>query len=132
MSGSAPSAVGLGLVATGGFAGALSRYAVEMAVPSALAATLAVNVLGSFALGLLFYGSRGGAVGDRAMLVAATGFVSSFTTYSAFVADMAAVAPTTAGLYVAGSYALGFGAAGLGGHGGRWLVAAVDGPGGGQ
>jgi len=121
MSGSTPSAVGIGLVATGGFVGALSRYAVEVAIPSALVATLAVNVLGSFALGVLFYGNRGGLVGERAMLGAATGFISSFTTYSAFVVDTTAVAPTTAGLYVAGSYALGFGAAGLGGYGGRRL-----------
>jgi CrcB protein len=126
MSGQSPTAPGTALVAVGGFGGALSRYAVEVALPSALAATLAVNVLGSFALGVLFFANRrGDLVDERTMLVAATGFLSSFTTYSTFVLDTAAAAPVVAGAYVAGSYALGFGAAVLGRRGSRRLVARM-------
>jgi CrcB protein len=82
-----------------------------------------VNVLGSFALGVLFFGSReGDLVSERAMLVAATGFLSSFTTYSTFVIDTVTATPAVAGVYVVGSYALGFGAALAGGHSGRHLA----------
>lgn len=99
------------LVGVGGFAGALSRYAVDLIAPSLLA-TLAVNVAGSFALGLLFYTQRQGDIlTAHTMLVAATGFVSSFTTYSTFVVDAVTATPIIAGAYVLASYLLGFGAA---------------------
>lgn len=125
------SAVGTALVAIGGFAGALLRYATETAAPSTLAATLLVNVLGSFTLGVLFYRTRhGGALGERTWLLVATGGVSSFTTYSTFVVDTVLAAPVTAGLYVLASYTLGFAAAAVGGYGGRRLAGARPSPGG--
>jgi len=103
------------LVGIGGFAGANLRYAVDLAVGSGLAATLLVNVLGSLALAVLLYESvligRGS---QRARLTLATGFLSSFTTYSTFVIVTVQSAPLAALGYVLVSYALGFAAVGLG------------------
>ncbi|WP_253738925.1 fluoride efflux transporter FluC [Halohasta salina] len=68
------------LIAVGGFAGANLRGFVDLLVPGSLAGTLAVNVLGSFALGVLVYDSLGQpAIADNARLVFGTGFLSSFT-----------------------------------------------------
>ena len=106
-----PTLTGTLFVALGGFLGATARYGVDVALPSALGATLAVNVVGSFLLGVLFFRSRRDDLLDRRlMLLIATGFVSSFTTYSTFVIDALFAAPVTAGLYVIGSYLLGFAA----------------------
>ena len=97
------------LIAVGGFAGANLRQFVGLLVPGTLAGTLAVNVLGSFALGVLVYDSLGQpAITDNARLVFGTGFLSSFTTYSAFVIDTVLVEPSTALGYVAVSYVAGF------------------------
>ncbi|ERH04045.1 MAG: integral membrane protein possibly involved in chromosome condensation [Halorubrum sp. J07HR59] len=41
------------VVGIGGFAGSNLRYFVDLTVPNSLAATLTVNVIGCFALGLL-------------------------------------------------------------------------------
>ena len=47
------------LVASGGFAGALSRHAVAAVLAESFPwGTLAVNVVGAFALGLFVYGTR--------------------------------------------------------------------------
>jgi CrcB protein len=101
------------LVALGGSAGASARYAVDLVVPG-LAATLAVNVVGALCLGVVVFGRRAGWTPDeRVVLVVATGFLSAFTTYSTFVVDTVGAAPLTAGGYVLGSYALGFGAVAL-------------------
>ncbi len=104
------------LVAVGGFLGATARHAVDAAVGGLLAGsptgagTMAANVAGSFALGLLV--AR--APGARTRLLVGTGALSSFTTYSAFVADAVALGPLAGAGYVAASYATGFAAAGLG------------------
>ncbi|WP_129114553.1 fluoride efflux transporter CrcB [Halegenticoccus tardaugens] len=70
------------LVGTGGALGALLRHAVYRAVDSDRfpTATLAVNAVGSFALGLVAFG---GFESDLA-LFAGTGACGSFTTYSTF------------------------------------------------
>lgn len=72
------------LVGLGGAVGATLRYAVgqaladdDTAVP---AATLAVNTLGTFALGLLTFAG----VGDGALLLFGTGTCGAFTTFSSF------------------------------------------------
>ena len=97
------------LIAVGGFAGANLRYFVDLAVPDALVATLLVNVLGSFALGVVLYESlRVGVGSEQARLVLGTGVLSSFTTFSTFVLDAVTAAPTVAAAYVLGSYVLGF------------------------
>ncbi|EMA61680.1 Camphor resistance CrcB protein [Halorubrum distributum JCM 13561] len=116
------------LVALGGFLGAVARHAVDVGVGRALAAsaagagpavlggpptgagTLVANAAGSFALGLLL--TR--ASSDRLRLFVGTGALSSFTTYSTFVADAVAIGTPAGVWYVAVSYATGFAAAALG------------------
>jgi CrcB protein len=95
----------------GGFAGSNLRYLFELLLPSALIATFAANVLGCLALGFFFYeGKYGDSISRPARTVIATGFISSFTTYSTFVVDAATATPAVAIVYVAGSYVLGFAA----------------------
>lgn len=97
------------LVAFGGFAGATCRYLVDLAAPVGFPwGTLAVNVVGSFLLGVLLYESRlVGALSAETRLVVGTGFLSSFTTYSTFAVETATLDPTLAVLNVAANYALG-------------------------
>ncbi|GAA0546459.1 CrcB family protein [Halorubrum ejinorense] len=123
------------LVAVGGFLGAVARHAVDGAVTATVAAaalgggltpfstpptglgTLVANVAGSFALGLLL--SR--APSARTRLLVGTGALSSFTTYSTFVADAVALGTPAGAWYVGVSYATGFAAAALGlAVGGGW------------
>lgn len=70
------------LVGTGGALGAVARYTVGQFVTSDRFpfSTLAVNVVGSFALGLVVFA---GLNSDVALLVG-TGACGSFTTYSSF------------------------------------------------
>jgi CrcB protein len=70
------------LVGVGGALGALLRHLVaeRLDVEAAPLGTVAVNVLGSFALGLLVFGDSGG----DAVLFLGTGAAGSFTTYSSF------------------------------------------------
>ncbi|WP_226022193.1 CrcB family protein [Halomicrobium salinisoli] len=114
---------GLALVAAGGFAGATSRHAVAVAAPAPELGTLAVNVAGSFALGLLLDAARRtDAVSQRTRLLLGTGFLSSFTTYSAFAVETAALAPRWAVANVVANYALGFLAVVMAGLVGRWTA----------
>jgi CrcB protein len=100
------------LVAVGGFAGAACRHAVALALPGGFPwGTLAVNVAGSFLLGAVVFSDR---LPPRVRLALATGFLSSFTTYSTFAFQTATLAPALAGANVAANYGLGFGAALLG------------------
>lgn len=99
----------LGLVAAGGAAGAVTRHAVAVAVGTPLG-TLAANVAGSLLLGLLVARS----LPDRVASFAATGFCSSFTTYSTFAAETLALAPPLAVGYVVATYGLGIVAAAVG------------------
>ena len=96
------------LIAVGAFAGANLRYAVGLQLPG-LAGTLAANVLGSVALGLLLYRGRFvGRLSQEVRLLAGTGLLSSFTTYSTFVLDAVGAAPALALGYLVSTYALGF------------------------
>lgn len=97
------------MVALGGFAGATLRYAVSVAIPGA-GGTLAVNVLGSFALGTFITSVSS----HRAQLFFGTGLLSSFTTYSTFAVQTASLSPVGGALNVGANYALGFAAAALG------------------
>ncbi|WP_135852202.1 fluoride efflux transporter CrcB [Halorussus salinus] len=98
------------LVAVGGFTGAIARYAVAAALPGGFPwGTLAVNVAGSFALGvLLFEATLTGRLSSETRLVLGTGFLSSFTTYSTFAVQTAALSPRWAVANVAANYTLGF------------------------
>lgn len=110
-------------VALAGAAGALARYAVHRVVESRHAArlpwgTVVVNVSGSLALGVVTgLVIRHGFDPDLRVIVG-TGFLGSFTTYSAFayetfaLADDGAVVPAVAN--VAGSVVAGLAAAAAG------------------
>lgn len=101
-------ALGVGLVALGGFVGALARHGVDVLAGDVTGlGTLAVNVVGSFALGYLITRS----VGARTRLLVGTGAISSFTTYSTFTADAVALGTLGGTAYVAVTYGLGFAAA---------------------
>lgn len=96
------------LIAIGGFAGSNLRYFVDLLRPG-IGGTLVVNALGSFVLGFLLYEAvHAGLLTGRTRLVAATGFLSSFTTYSTFALETAQAPPALLGANVLGSYALGF------------------------
>ena len=113
----------LALVGVGGFAGANLRYAAALLAPG-LTGTLAVNAVGSLALGFLVYEAA-----DRGLLAAesrvllGTGFLSSLTTYSAFAVQTASLSPVLLVGNVAANYALGF----AGVLAGRWLAVTYGG-----
>ena len=108
------------LVALAGAAGAACRYAVILAVgPRPFpVATLFVNVVGSFLLGLVLAAGAGDRLSPQAVTTIAVGFLGAFTTFSTFSwelfnlgrADRVAVAA----LYLAISVAAGVLAAGFG------------------
>ena len=97
------------LVAIGGFAGALSRHGVALALPDAFPwGTLVVNVAGAFVLGLIVHETAArGRIPDAARLFLSTGFVASFTTYSTFAGETVALEPWLAAVNVGLNYALG-------------------------
>ena len=101
----------IGLVAGGGFLGANARYIVGLIIPTPLLATGISNVVGCFFLGLIMLDSRSqNYISKRFRLLLGTGFISSFTTYSAFALQIVSTQPVTAVAYIVTSYTLGFGA----------------------
>lgn len=102
---------GLLLVALGGALGAVARYGVGLAAAQAFGAafpwgTLAVNVVGGLAMGVLV-----GVGGDeRLRLLFGVGVLGGFTTFSAFSLETALMfergAMVSASLYVIGSVTL--------------------------
>lgn len=80
------------LVGLGGAIGALLRYATTRVVADGTLpyGTLAVNVVGSFVLGLLTFGGAGG---ETALLVG-VGACGSYTTFSSFAHDTVRLAET--------------------------------------
>lgn len=94
------------VVGTGGAIGAVLRYLVGLYLPSERFpfATLAVNALGSFALGLLTFA---GTSGDLSLLLG-LGVCGSFTTYSSFSVETVRLwetgSPLRAGIYAAGTF----------------------------
>ena len=134
--GRAPSAAtSLALVAAGGSAGTLVRAALEWAWPAAPGhlptTTLALNVVGALALGLLL-----GALGEgrpRLRLALGTGVLGGLTTHSTFILEShrlltsggAGGHPALGAAYLVGSMVAGLGAAGLG----LWLAARLRRPG---
>lgn len=68
------------LVGLGGVLGALARHAVGARVETGTVDTLAVNVLGSLALGALLAVP----LADATLALLATGFCGAFTTFSTF------------------------------------------------
>ena len=104
------------LVALAGAAGVLGRYGITQAFGAAAApwSVLAVNVAGSFAIGVL----AGAGASEDVRLVAGIGFLGGFTTFSTFsldvFADLEAGRPGRALAYVLLSVGLGIGAAAVG------------------
>lgn len=105
-------------VALLGGVGAVGRFVAEAAVSRRLKGfpwgTLAVNVSGSFGLGLL----AGAGVHGDALLIAGTALLGSYTTFSAWMLETErlgeAVRLRAAAANVVVSFALGLGAAELG------------------
>jgi CrcB protein len=111
------------LVFVGGGMGAAARHAINRAGLAVLGPgfpwwTLAVNVSGSFAIGLLagLFGAM--ETGQNARLFVITGFLGGFTTFSAFSLDALTLwergAPIQAGMYIVGSMVLSLFAAAVG------------------
>jgi len=111
------------LVFVGGGMGAAARHAINRAGLAVLGPgfpwwTLAVNVSGSFAIGLLagLFGAM--ETGQNARLFLITGFLGGFTTFSAFSLDALTLwergAPIQAGMYIVGSMVLSLLAAAVG------------------
>jgi CrcB protein len=114
----------LALVAAGGAAGSVLRYATGIWCARWFGAalpwgTLAVNVSGSAAIGLLGGLMLGGvAIGPEARVLLITGILGGFTTFSAFSLDVGTLAlrsPLLAATYVTltlvgglGAFALAF------------------------
>jgi CrcB protein len=92
------------LVAIGGALGSVGRYGVGRlwpAVPGGFPVpTLTVNLVGSFAIGLLYIGiaARAGAGEDSARLFLMTGVLGGFTTYSAFALESTLLGFSTTGM----------------------------------
>lgn len=98
------------LVAIGGFAGSNLRYLAELLAPG-MPGILAANVLGSFALGLvLYYAIHEEVLAAETRAIVATGFLSSFTTYSTFALQSLSASPALLAANVLANYALGFAA----------------------
>jgi CrcB protein len=109
-SGPAPLPALLALVSLGGVLGSLARYGLATAAPG-LTTTLAINVAGSFALGLLV-ARRPDGRWSRPFL--GTGVLGGFTTFSTFAVQAVDASLPAGSAYVAGTLALGVGAAALG------------------
>ena len=126
----------LALVGTGGCAGTLVRAALERAWPASPGhlpvTTLALNVVGALALGLLL-----GALGEgrpRLRLALGTGVLGGLTTHSTFILESHRLLtssgdgghPVLGAAYLVGSMVAGLVAAGLG----LWLADSLRRPGG--
>ena len=89
------------IVGTGGFFGAISRFLLSSAIATPFD-TLTVNVLGSFALGMLMYDTELlGYVSPRVRMGFGIGFLGSFTTFSTFVVQSYQMALTLAIMNIA-------------------------------
>ena len=108
--------VRVALIGVAGAAGALSRYGIGLAIgPRAFPwATLAINVVGSFLLGMVLAARWS----ETAALVVGVGFLGAFTTFSTFTNETTGLLrderALTALVYVAASIVVGVAAAAVG------------------
>ena len=113
------------LVGGAGFLGVIARYGISSAFHGdALPwATVAINVAGSFLLGMLVVSHS---LSEDTRTALGVGFLGGFTTFSTFTVqaflDVEAGEPAKAFLYVAASLVLGFAAA----AGGYYLGRAIS------
>lgn len=110
------SVTGFLLVGLGGALGSMARYGVALALPSVgfPYATLAVNVIGCFGIGLALPAlERSAPLAPELRLLVIVGFLGGFTTFSAFGHDTFALVKSGVGpaiLNVAANVLLGLGA----------------------
>ena len=76
------------LVFVGGGVGAVLRYGVGKLLPGAVA-TMAVNIIGCFLMGILAAWLMGREQGESWRLLLGVGLLGGFTTFSAFALDFA-------------------------------------------
>ena len=106
-------------MAVAGAVGALTRFGVGTAVGIRAFpwATLGINVVGSFLLGLLLQAAPG-RLGDDVRVALGVGFLGAFTTFSTFSYETVSMLRDgragAAVAYVAASLVLGIGAAAVG------------------
>jgi len=98
------------LVAAGGAVGAVMRYGLSGAVTTfggMPAGTMLVNVLGSFALGIVMYDSvYVGVLGPEARVLLGAGMLGAFTTFSTFSYESFSLLEDGETLLFAGNVAL--------------------------
>ena len=88
------------IIGIGGFFGAISRFLLSNSVATPFD-TLAVNVIGSFALGMLMFDTELlGYVSPRMRMGLGIGFLGSFTTFSTFAVQSYRMIPTLAVLNI--------------------------------
>lgn len=120
--------VAIGVTVAGGL-GSLARYALSLALASRSArwpwATLAVNVVGALAIGVVVALAAARPDSERVRVVVATGFLGGFTTFSTLALESVQLldrrAWGTAAAYVAITIVVGFAACAAG----LWLGAAA-------
>lgn len=97
------------LVLVGGVTGAIARHIVTITLPDPFPwGTVVVNIIGAFLLGIVVYeGILSGRLSRETRLLASTGFISSFTTYSAFAGDVVTLSPRLAVVYLVSTYGFG-------------------------
>ncbi|WJM07194.1 CrcB family protein [Paenibacillus sp. PK1-4R] len=79
-------------IGAGGFLGTLTRYAIQLALPTAHVgfpwAVLLINAMGSLFLGWFFTIAVPGKITPQLRLAIGTGFTGAFTTFSTFTLDI--------------------------------------------
>ena len=92
------------LVGVGGAIGAILRWAISLAIPTQSFpwATLIINIIGSFCIGIIFGLVLQQQLSDQGSLFLATGLCGGFTTFSAFSLE-------TVGLLQSGKTAMAMG-----------------------
>jgi len=110
------------LIGAAGAAGVLARYGIGQ-LSASLWSTLAINVAGSLALGILVHAGR--ELSPELRDAIGTGLLGGFTTFSTFsvqaVLESDGGSPGTAAIYVIASVGLGVAAAAAGFYGARAL-----------
>ena len=94
------------IIGVGGFFGAISRFLLSSAIDTPFD-TLTVNVLGSFALGVLMFDTELlGYVNPRTRMGLGIGFLGSFTTFSTFAVQSYQMPQTLAIMNIAANIIL--------------------------
>lgn len=79
-------------IGAGGFLGTLTRYAIQLAIPTVHGgspwAVLLINAMGSIFLGWFFTIAVPGKITPQLRLAIGTGFTGAFTTFSTFTLDI--------------------------------------------